>query len=97
VGVPTAQGEDVVSPASCDRMTTPVEKAPSSSDERFGLRHRHPELELEPVTFRSEEGAVTSAFWGSRWLRPSRTPERPRFDPPAGWYVLTGRYISWDP
>jgi D-alanyl-D-alanine carboxypeptidase len=56
-----------------------------------------PELELEPITFRREGGAVTSASWGSRWLRSSRTPERPRADAPAGWDALTGRYASWNP
>jgi D-alanyl-D-alanine carboxypeptidase len=64
-------------------------------EEAFGIDD--PELELEPITFHREEGAVTSASWGSRWFRSSRTPARPHADPPAGWMALTGRYASWNP
>jgi CubicO group peptidase (beta-lactamase class C family) len=56
-----------------------------------------PELELEPITFRREEGVVTSAFWGSRWLRSSATLEHRPASPPSEWGVLTGRYVSWNP
>ncbi len=64
-------------------------------EEAFGIDD--PELELEPITFHREEGAVTSASWGSRWLRSSAAPERPTADPPAGWDAVTGRYTSWNP
>jgi D-alanyl-D-alanine carboxypeptidase len=64
-------------------------------DDVFGIDDT--QLELEPITFQREEGAVTSVFWGSRWLRSSRAPVRQRAHPPAGWESLAGRYASWNP
>lgn len=71
-----------------------VELEPVGED-AFGIDD--PELELEPITFRREVGAVTSVFWGARWLRSPGTSEPPRADPPPEWDALTGRYASWNP
>ncbi|MGH2637066.1 MAG: serine hydrolase domain-containing protein [Actinomycetota bacterium] len=57
----------------------------------------HPELERYAIRFLREDGAVTGAFWGSRWLRHEGSPAPAESACPPEWSRYPGRYASWNP
>jgi hypothetical protein len=55
------------------------------------------ELGIDALRFLRENGRVSSAFWGSRWLAtPGATVPSPEAPPPDAEAVV-GRYVSWNP
>lgn len=56
-----------------------------------------PELERFPIRFLRENGVVTGANWGPRWLRHERSPSLPTPEHPVEWAHHRGRYASWNP
>lgn len=56
-----------------------------------------PALERYPFDVVREDGVVTQAMWGPRWLRNERYEGPTTFDPPASWPAFAGRYRSWNP
>lgn len=56
-----------------------------------------PACDRYPFDVLREDGIVTQAFWGPRWLRHERYSGPASFEHPAGWTALTGRYRTWNP
>ena len=56
-----------------------------------------PELERYPFDVFRDDGVVTQAGWGPRWLVNERYTGPTSFAPPEGWRAFVGRYRSWNP
>ncbi len=56
-----------------------------------------PTLERYPFDVVREDGVVTQAMWGPRWLRHDRYEGPATFELPAAWSTFVGRYRSWNP
>ena len=56
-----------------------------------------PARDRYPFDVLREDGIVTQAFWGPRWLRHERYSGPASFEHPAGWTAFTGRYRTWNP
>jgi CubicO group peptidase (beta-lactamase class C family) len=62
-----------------------------------GFAVDHPDLDRFGIRFLREDGVVTGADWGDRWLRNERYAGALEFTHPDAWSVCPGRYSSWNP
>ncbi len=68
---------------------------PSGAPDGFAVDH--PDLDRFPIRFLREDGVVTGADWGDRWLRNERHAGAAEFEHPDAWSAYPGRYASWNP
>jgi CubicO group peptidase (beta-lactamase class C family) len=98
-GTYRGEGETVEVTADGDRLFVEHEGVRAAlvpfATDRFVVDE--PTRERYPFDVVREEGVVTQAMWGPRWLRHDRYQGPTAFGVPAAWSGFAGRYRSWNP